>query len=78
MFWYLVQDELVQVGHVPLVGDGTLVVVFEVLLQRHRVVRDPHHGAQVVGKHLQSPEKRRRERVNNEGGLWDVAPLVNS
>lgn len=56
--YYLVQDEPVQVRHVPLVGDGTLVVVFEVLLQRHGVMRDVHHRAQVVRKHLQSPEAR--------------------
>lgn len=50
---YLVQDELVQVGHVALVGDGALVVVLEVLLQGHGVVRDVHHRTQVVGQHLQ-------------------------
>lgn len=63
---YLVQDERGQVGHVALVGDGTLVVVLEVLLQRHRVVRDPHHRAQVVGKNLRSPEKRRRYRRQHQ------------
>lgn len=43
MFPYLIQDERVQVRHVSLVGDGTLVVVFKVLLQCHGVMWDLHH-----------------------------------
>jgi len=35
-----------------MVGDGTMVVVLEVFLQGHGVVRDVHHRAQVVGEHL--------------------------
>lgn len=53
VFPYLIQDEGVQVRHVALVGDGTLVVIFKVLLQRHGVMWDLHHRAQVVGQHLE-------------------------
>lgn len=49
---YLIQDEGVEVRHVALVGDGTLVVVLEVLLQGYGVVGDLHHCAQVVRQHL--------------------------
>lgn len=39
----LVQDELVQVWHVSLVGNRTLVIIFKVLLQCHGVMWDLHH-----------------------------------
>lgn len=51
---HLVQDVPVQVRHVALAGHGPVVVVPEVLLQRHGVVRDAQHRAQVVGQHLQT------------------------
>lgn len=38
----LIQNELVQVWHVSLVGDRTLVIIFEVLLQCHRVMGNVH------------------------------------
>lgn len=50
----LVQDEPVEVRHVSLIGDGTFIVIFEVLLQSHGVVWDPQDGAQVVRQHLES------------------------
>lgn len=49
---YLVQDVFVQVGHVTLAGHRTVIVVPEMVLQRHRVVRDAQDRAQVVGEHL--------------------------
>lgn len=53
----LIQNELVQVWHVSLVGDRTLVIIFEVLLQSHRVMGNVHDCTQVVGQHLKSEVK---------------------
>lgn len=49
---YLVQDVFVQVRHVTLAGHRTVIIVPEMVLQRHRVVRDAQDRAQVVGQHL--------------------------
>lgn len=49
---HLVQNVLVEVGHVPLAGHRAIVIISEVLLQGHRVVRDVQDGVQVVGQHL--------------------------
>lgn len=49
---YLVQDVLVEVGHVPLAGHGTIVIISEVLLQSHRVMGDVQDRVQVMGQHL--------------------------
>lgn len=49
---HLVQDVLVEVGHVSLAGHGAIVVVSEVLLQSHGVVGDVQDCVQVVGQHL--------------------------
>lgn len=49
---HLVQDVLVEVGHVSLAGHGTIVIISEVLLQGHGVMRDVQDGVQVVGQHL--------------------------
>lgn len=49
----LVQDVFVEVRHVALTGHRAVIVVPEVLLQSHRVVRDAQDRAQVVGQHLE-------------------------
>lgn len=54
----LIQDELVEVRHVPLIGNRTLVIVLKMFLQRHRVVWDPQHRTQVMRKHLKQEEKQ--------------------
>lgn len=49
---HLVQDVLVEVGHVSLAGHRAVIVIPEVLLQSHRVVGDVQDRVQVVGQHL--------------------------
>lgn len=49
---HLVQDVLVEVGHVSLAGHGPIVIISEVLLQSHRVVGDVQDRVQVMGQHL--------------------------
>lgn len=49
---HLVQDILVEVGHVSLAGHRAIVIISEVLLQGHGVMRDVQDCVQVVGQHL--------------------------
>lgn len=49
---HLVEDVLVEVGHVTLTGHGAIVVIPEVLLQGHGVMGDVQDRVQVVGQHL--------------------------
>lgn len=49
---HLVQDVFVEVRHVTLTGHRAVIVVPEMVLQSHRVVRDAQNRAQVVGQHL--------------------------
>lgn len=49
---HLVQDVLVEVGHVALAGHGAIIIISEVLLQGHRVMGDMQDRVQVVGQHL--------------------------
>lgn len=49
---HLVQDVLVEVGHVTLTGHGAVIVIPEVLLQGHGVMGDMQDRVQVVGQHL--------------------------
>lgn len=50
---HLVQDVFVEVRHVTLTGHRAVIVVPEMVLQSHRVVRDAQNRAQVVGQHLE-------------------------
>lgn len=50
---HLVQNEPVQVRHVSLIGNRTLIIISKVFLQSYRIMRDLHHCAEVMGKHLQ-------------------------
>ena len=54
---HLVENEPVEVWHVALVGHRPFVVVLEVLLQGHRIMRDVHHCTQVMRKHLRNNSK---------------------
>lgn len=49
---HLVEDVLVEVGHVALTGHGAIVVIPEVLLQGHGVMGDVQDRVQIVGQHL--------------------------
>lgn len=49
---HLVQDVLVEVGHVTLTGHRAIIVIPEVLLQGHGVMGDVQDRVQVVGQHL--------------------------
>lgn len=49
---HLVQDVLVEVGHVTLTGHRAVIVIPEVLLQGHGVMGDVQDRVQVVGQHL--------------------------
>ena len=68
---HLVQNEGVEVRHVPLVGHWAFVVILEVFLQSYRVVRDLHQRAQVVGQHLR--RRRLGAVADSGGGQWFVA-----
>lgn len=49
---HLVQDVLVEVGHVSLAGHRAVVIISEVFLQGHGVMGDVQDRVQVVGQHL--------------------------
>lgn len=49
---YLVQYELVQVGHVPLTGHGAVIIIAEVSLEGRRIVRDPQNAVKVMRQNL--------------------------
>lgn len=69
---HLVQDVFVEVGHVALAGHRPVVVITEMLLQRHGVVGDAQHRVQVVGQHLVGHEGESRVKPGA------VAPLKSS
>lgn len=48
----LVQDVLVEVGHVALAGHRAVIVITEVLLEGHRVMGYVQHRVQIVRQHL--------------------------
>lgn len=50
---HLVQDVFVEVRHVALTGHWAIIVIPEVLLQSHRIVRNAQDRAQVVGQDLE-------------------------
>lgn len=54
MFQHLVQDVFVEVRHITLTGNRTIVVISEVLLQSNWIVWDTQDCAQVVGQHLEN------------------------
>lgn len=60
---HLVEDVPVEVRHVALVRERPLVIIFEMLLKGHGVMRDPHHGAQVVGQHLHTQNRTIRAKT---------------
>ena len=49
---YLIQYEFVEVGHVSLAGNGSVIIIAEMLLQSRLVVRNPQYTVQVVGQNL--------------------------
>lgn len=52
MLPHLVQDVLVEVGHVSLAGHGAIIIISEVFLQSHGVMGDVQDRVQVMGQHL--------------------------
>ena len=51
---HLVQDVFVEVRHVALAGDWTVIIIPEVFLQSHRIMRDTQDGTQVMGQDLET------------------------
>lgn len=53
---HLVQDVLVEVGHVALAGHRAIVIISEVLFQSHGIMGDVQDCVQVVGQHLRQSD----------------------
>lgn len=49
---HLVKNKCVEVGHVALVGQRPRIIIFEMLFEGLRVMRDLHQCAYVVRQHL--------------------------
>lgn len=49
---HLVKNEPIEVGHVALVGERPFIIIFKMLLESQRVMRNLHDGAQAMRQHL--------------------------
>lgn len=53
-FSHLIEDVFVEIRHITLTGNWTIVIIPEVLLQSHRVMWDTQDCAQVVRQYLKN------------------------
>lgn len=60
----LIQYIFVEVGHVAMVRNRTVIIILEVLLQGNRVMWDVQNRVQVVGKDLRRKNKYKRITLN--------------
>lgn len=49
---YLVQYELIEVGHVPLTGHRTIIIITEVSLEGRGVMRNPQNTVKIMRQNL--------------------------
>lgn len=63
---YLVEDILIEVGHVALIGHRSIIVISEVLLQCLFVMGDAQGRAQVVGEDLKQNRSFKQCRHDTE------------